>query len=94
MKLTDLNIDCLEAILECLEIGDLLNAADACRRLHHAANHLYLRIHGEKPLIDTKYYAVRPIAFAISNLKIALQLLRCFGHLVSHTNFTHKHCSP
>lgn len=37
MRLTDLNIDCLETILEHLKLGDLLNVADANKRLHRAA---------------------------------------------------------
>ncbi|XP_055307078.1 uncharacterized protein LOC129571330 [Sitodiplosis mosellana] len=51
MNLTDLKIDCLEAILEFLGIVDLLNAADTSTRLRRAARLVFLRKYGEMPLI-------------------------------------------
>lgn len=50
MKLIDLNIDCLEGVLEHLQIEDLLNAADANKRLSHAASFLFDRKYGRKYL--------------------------------------------
>ena len=48
MKLTGLNIDCLENILEYLELGDLLNAATSNKRLNQAANFIFDREHSKK----------------------------------------------
>ena len=46
MKLTNLNIDCLESILEYLELADLLNAADSNKRLCHASKFVYIKKYG------------------------------------------------
>lgn len=46
MKLTNLNIDCLECILGYLGLADLLNAADSNKRLCHASKFVYIRKYG------------------------------------------------
>lgn len=48
MKITDLNIDCLEAILDRLKFQDFVNAADSNKRIKHAAEFLFLRKYNEK----------------------------------------------
>lgn len=51
MKLTDVKIVCLEEILEFLDIKDLLNAADANKRLRRAATSVFEREYGKMPWI-------------------------------------------
>lgn len=46
MLLTDLNIDCLESILEYLELTDLCNVADSNKRLNHASKFIFIRKYG------------------------------------------------
>lgn len=109
MILTDLNIDCLEAILEFLSIRDLLNSADTCKRLHHATSLVYERVQGQRVVIfdvmnknhtegiQTEQGCCQRRmgridileSFVITDLKIALKLLRCFGHLISNINFSY-----
>lgn len=43
MILTDLNIDCLEAIVRYLELGDLVNAADSNKQILHASRLVFVR---------------------------------------------------
>lgn len=93
MKLTDLNIDCLETILELLVFGDFLSAADSNKRLNKAANFICNRNHrfkwiflslGRVNILKESSSAVigqKPIQ--IVGLKTCLKLLRCFGHLIS-----------
>lgn len=113
MKLTNLNLDCLEAVLDHLKIVDLLNVADASTRLRNAAKLVYARSHSEKVVVFEelyyssgvnifkyairddryvshsmeKYVAIDKNAFGISDYKIAFQLMRTFGHLVSNLIF-------
>lgn len=97
MNLNDLNIICLETVLEYLEIKDLLNAADSNKRLRHAASMVYERKYGEMELhiehLGHKCWdrndQIKINTFLISNFiqiqhpKCAFQLLRCFGHVVT-----------
>ena len=92
MKLTDLNIDCLENILEYLKFWDFLNAADSDARLRKAANFIFIR----KTFRTTVHFGNIKLARgrsrnvywnAIKDLKTSLQYLRCFGHFVLKINF-------
>lgn len=71
MILTDLNIDCLEEILEYLELKDLLNAADSNKRLCHASKFVFIR-----------KYAGDYISIYPNNDKRSLQIIRIFGSLI------------
>lgn len=96
MKITDLNIDCLEAILNYLDFQDLINAADANKRIKHAAKFVFaekysdlklvfrvlppsMRLIIPNPEIDDRSMNLFPNHVDVHDLKIALQLLRCFG---------------
>lgn len=94
MKLTDLNIDCLENILEYLKVGDLLSAASSSKRLNKAANFIFVRKPWQKHVKFTKIHLSRNrlIEFEqncieISDLKTSFQFIRCFGHLIPHIEF-------
>lgn len=92
MKITGLNIDCLEAILDCLEFQDLLNAASSNKRINHAAKFVFIRKSNEKKIkfviyeknCGGKKYNFKVNSIIIRCRNIALQLLRCFGSLISH----------
>lgn len=95
MKLTDLNIDCLEAILEHLELKDLLNVADSNKRLCHASKFVYIEKYGsyiirfcrinksKQKLIHNESVRMFEDMIDIDYLKCIFQLLRNFGHLIS-----------
>ncbi|XP_031639148.1 uncharacterized protein LOC116351208 isoform X1 [Contarinia nasturtii] len=97
MKITDMNIDCLEECFEYLEFGDLLNVAYANKKLRKAAKFFYLRKYGEftvsfsvfrrKPFLPFKVH-LNYRRIDIQELKSALQLLHCFGHLIKYVWFT------
>lgn len=95
MKLTDINIDCLEKILEYLEFGDLLSAASSNKRLNKAAHYILIRKKWHKSvlLISIRISRKRLIKFKyhwieINDLKTSLQYIRCFGHLIYEVDFT------
>lgn len=96
MKLTDLSIDCLESILEHLELGDLSNAATSNKRLHQAANSIFGRKHSEKlfHFHNIKLYVGQQIKYrgyvAMNKWKDNLKLIRCFGHLISDIDLLPK----
>lgn len=92
MLLTGLNIDCLEEILEYLELRDLLNVADSNKRLRHASKFVFVRKYGSYGfrLYDrsntqeesiTIYNHTRSIH--VRNLKLSLPLLRNFWPFIS-----------
>lgn len=98
-KITDLNHDCLEHILQYLELEDLVNAADANIQLNRAANLIFHRRYDQKEVIfgydqDSslnsvqrfnviKKIKIRANSIEIIDMKIAIRLLRCFGFLIS-----------
>lgn len=102
MKITDLNIDTLEEILELLNFEDFLNAANSNKHIYHAARFLFLRKYcGKKRLLLN--FMIEPVNYrffireertvgylyaTVRCLKIALLLLRCFGCLMDRIRFT------
>lgn len=90
MKFTDLDFDSLEYVLEHLELTDLLNVADSCKRLRKAAELVYTREYGGKEVIFNRPKDMSPKQsfeitndrIAIKGLKNSLQLLRCVGHII------------
>lgn len=90
MLLTDLNIDCLEAILELLELDDLIQVADSNKRLQHASKFVFIRKYGRLEMQSR--IRSDPVKICIETtkkhmtvykLKSRLQLLRNFGSLIS-----------
>lgn len=74
LKITDLNIDCLEKIIESLELIDLVNVADVNEQLREIASSHFSQKHK-----TTSTYLL--IVDRISAYR-GLQFLRCFGHTV------------
>lgn len=92
MKFAELSFDCLESVLECLPLTDLLNASDTSKRLKKAAQLVYDRKHRKKNVkfdnISINPHPLNKIeikfnALVIRDFKIALQLLRCVGRYVT-----------
>lgn len=94
MKITDLNIDCLESVFEYLELGDLINVADANKRMNKAANYLFVREQSHKRFyfkqvliskcqFDGKRLSNTKDWILFRDLKTSLRFIRCFGHLIS-----------
>lgn len=97
MKLTDMDIDCLEAVLERLELEDLVNAADSNKRLKHAARFVFARKYHQLSLnfftnryneTKTKYEIKIGYELGINDLKFGFQFLRCFGYQLYAINYT------
>lgn len=55
MKLTDLNINCLEVILDHLEFYDLLNAADTGKRLQHVVRNIFAQRYGQNIWFELQF---------------------------------------
>lgn len=94
MLLTGLTIDCLEEILEYLELEDLLNTADSNKRLQHASKFVFIRKYGshEFRINHPPFRVNKPSILrfdhyvSVHNLKFIFQLLRNFGILMSQIN--------
>lgn len=87
MELTELNNDCLEHIFQFLNVDDLLTIAHTNKQLKPAADLAFARKFYRKKVTTfcfghRHWYGVKN-PFEINDLKTALRLLRCFGHLIS-----------
>ena len=88
LKLTHLDIDCLERIFRYLSPGDLINVADSNKQLKQAADLAFYFEYGSKK-ISIVGFSSDPwrwnvgCRILIRHLKSTLRLLRCFGHLIS-----------
>lgn len=89
-KLTDVNDDCLEKVFSHLSFDDLLNIAHTNKKLKTAADMVFARKFGKKRFyfkIDTSHrneiLRTQYDDIWINDLKTSLQLLRCYGHLIS-----------
>lgn len=91
IKLTELNLDCLESIFNRLPLEDLLNITDTSKQLQLAVRIVYRRHYARKTssvklniqqTIGNKALDERPDHIRIHDMRIALQLLRIFGYFV------------
>lgn len=91
MKITDLNIDCLDSCFQHLNIEDLLSVADSNKQLRYLARYTFARKFRRETIrivstmnckkYERIFFSVRP-QLIISSLRWSLQFLRCFGDLV------------
>lgn len=90
VRITDLKIGCLLKIFKHVGLRDLLSLADSNEYLKRAAECAFVQRYGRKKLW---LYKVRAYEFRhystytnilVEDFKTSLQLLRCFGHLISH----------
>lgn len=89
-KITNVNTDCLEIVFKHLGLSDLLNVADSCKHFKEAADIVFTAKYGKKAVVISEIHAsrirlldVKDSYLKIDDLKTILQLLRCFGHLIS-----------
>lgn len=95
MKITDMNIDCLDAVLDFLEFKDLINAASSNKRINHAAKFVFIRKYNKKNLrfdfcvmkrskttSSLCHVKAKGNTMIILSISIALPLLRCFGRVI------------
>lgn len=94
MKLTYLTFDCLEYVLDYLDLTDLVNVADSTKQLNRAARLVFMRKYGDWAVTfsDIKMAADQPFEITggeieCKTLKASLQLLRCVGPVVSKITF-------
>lgn len=98
-KITDINIDCLEAIFSYLSLVDLLNVADSNNYLREAAAVVFVQKFGKKPVQFNGMRACRSRKISIRSklfvrdLKSGLQLMRCFGQSVSRLEISDEYSS-
>lgn len=94
MKFHDLDFDCLEYVLEYLDLHDLLNVADSNKRLRKAAELVYTGKYGDRRVVFGIIKLLSDQTFVFKNstysreieskgFKTSMQLLRCFGPLIS-----------
>lgn len=95
-KITDLNADCIEYILEILSFVDLLNVAQSNKKLNSSACTVVLRRYRktemELYLAESQFCCNHPLGFRITkyllrtdfsplNFRMALRTLRYFGRI-------------
>lgn len=88
IKLTDINIDCLETIFKYLQFDDLLNIAHTNKALKAAADLAFAsKFRNRKFILElsaaqsVKVYQ-QATQIYVYDLGKCLQLLRCFGHFI------------
>lgn len=93
-KMTDIDVDCLEYIFNCLDLIDLLNVADSSKYLGRVGEPIFRRKFGKNTILLAsvrlswkRFYEVHSDCKLIMDFKTSLQLLRCFGHLVARIEF-------
>lgn len=92
MKLIDLDFDCLENILEYLELIDLLNVADSTKQLNKAAkfvfNRKYYTANFKNIIISPRrLFQIESKYITVNDLKTSLQLIRCVGQAIARIIF-------
>lgn len=95
-KLTDINDDCLEKVFLHLSFDDLLNVAHINKKLKTAADMVFAQKFGKKRFyfnINTSHrneiLGIQYDDIWINDLKTSLQLLRCYGHLISDLSISY-----
>lgn len=84
MNISDVNFDCLEEIFEWLGPNDLLNVADTCKRFRRVAAIVFDQKYETKYVsIDKEETKLGRGNDEITGFVASLQLLRCFGHLIT-----------
>lgn len=96
-KLTDVNTDCLQIVFNYLNLRDLLNIADANKYVKSAAELIFVRIFGKKTIFLRVMFAYSEEMLEMSQqkieinaLKTSLQLMRCFGALISKLEYDYS----
>lgn len=102
IEIADIGVDCLAHVLSySLELEDLLVVADVNEQFRQAANYVYKSRYAQKrveikrtehnllPLPKT--YAVNDEQLILTDLKIILRVLRCFGRSITDISFEYKH---
>lgn len=99
-SLTSIYYDCLEKIFDHLEMGDLLNVAQTCKRLEIAAVATFgdlcdkqrsVRVaaavaHANRPQVEMSEFGINA-----NGLKHCLPFLRCFGSKIGHLSVHYHH---
>lgn len=83
MKITDLNIDCIEQVFEHLKFSDLLSAADSNRRLRNCAKSHFRQTYKQKFTFDL-FHSTQNIHDNSADIKVygysdSFKIARCFG---------------
>lgn len=93
--LAEINIDCLESIFGHLDLNSLLSVSDTNKYVKRAAELVFIqRYRKHKFWLDLfPYSPVSPISeqtdqIKINGLKTCLQIVRCFGHLITNLQVT------
>lgn len=89
-QITDVNNDCLEHLLKCLSLADLLNVADTSKQLVDAAKLAFASKHGRKTIVLNSFpYSISQTIVNhsdeiwIFDFPTCLRILRCFGSVIA-----------
>lgn len=102
LKIIDMNIDCLEEVMEYLNLPDLLEIADSNKRLRRAACYFFSQKYAKKHFeIRTyrneeesrKVFNVNNNYITITNTETSLKFLRCFGSLITLLTIRNENCN-
>lgn len=85
--ITNIYYDCLERIMNFLDIDSLVNLADTCKHLQIGAAHYFGENFGSKCIIISNDLVAPHVCdkcALVSRLKPTLAMLRCFGSKIAH----------
>ncbi|XP_055306339.1 uncharacterized protein LOC129570670 [Sitodiplosis mosellana] len=89
MKLTDVNVDCLENIFKRMRFTDLLSVAESNKQLKPGADLAFKSRYGRRSIeidLESKsiyFYNMKGRRTTKIRWSLRFKLLRCFGHLMS-----------
>lgn len=90
IKITDLNLNALEKIFDCLSLNDLLNIADTSKKFKQPADWVFRSKYGKRKIIFWRTNPSRcnhPVwptdNIYIDNFSLCFKILRSFGHAIS-----------
>lgn len=104
-KLSNVNQDCLKNIFKYLELEDLLNVANANKYIKPATEQPFVEKYSKRFIQIVRYKRSGPIEefnsiVCVQRYKQILQLLRCFGHLITKLDYCYNatsvstYCAP
>lgn len=99
IKLTNIGVDCLQQVLSDFQLEDLSIVAGVNQQFKEAANYVFISKYSQKIEIKRnthrylkplERYNVTGGIMILSDKKIILKVLRCFGHSITDINFNYQ----
>lgn len=96
-KITAMNVDCFERILDHLDFADLLNVACSNVHLRHGANVVFVQRYGRRKIrfadirvSSDRLFTFEADAIEVRDLRTSLQFIRGFGCSIAEIEIVHK----